>query len=78
MNKYLLRGLICLGIGAIAISYSLNLMLNEINLYKWIMSLGVLVFGFGVLMTIYSLFRKIDKRAVQRYRREQNNQKIQG
>lgn len=76
MNKYLLRGLLCIIVGSATVFYSIYLMNNEADVYKWVMSVGVLVFGFGFLMTMYSLFRKIDRRAVQEYRKEQHRQKI--
>ncbi len=71
MNKHLLRGLTLLIIGAITTSYSLNLMQADSNFYKIIMTAGVLCFGGGVIMTMNSLFRKIDRSTLQRYRRDQ-------
>ncbi|MFD2743381.1 MULTISPECIES: hypothetical protein [Sphingobacterium] len=73
MNKYLLRGFTLLVIGSIITIYSLNLMQAESNIYKFIMPIGVLCFGIGVILSMYSLFRKIDRSTLQRYRRDQQN-----
>lgn len=75
MNKYLSRGLILISLGIITIAYSLNLMEAEKNLYKIIMTLGVVLFGIGVVVAMYSLFRKIDRRTLEKIRREQQNNK---
>lgn len=71
MNKYLLRGVALLIIGAITTTYSLNLMQVDNDLYKFIMTFGVLCFGGGVILTMNSLFRKIDRSTLQRHRRDQ-------
>ncbi|WP_166332898.1 hypothetical protein [Sphingobacterium chungjuense] len=75
MNKYLLRGFGLLIIGAITTIYSLNLMQAESSIYKLIMPIGVLCFGGGVILTMYSVFRKIDRSTLQRYRRDQQSLK---
>lgn len=77
MNKYLLRGLLCVSLGGGAVFYSIYLMNKEANLYKWVMSLGVLVFGIGFLLILYSLFRKIDRRAVLKHRQTQKRNESQ-
>ncbi|MCL7988256.1 hypothetical protein M8998_09935 [Sphingobacterium sp. lm-10] len=71
MNKHLLRGIALLVIGAITTTYSLNLMQAENGIYKLIMTLGVVCFGGGVILTMNSLFRKIDRSTLQRHRRDQ-------
>ncbi|PVH25984.1 hypothetical protein [Sphingobacterium corticibacter] len=75
MNKYLIRGFGLLILGAIITIYSLNLMQAEGSMYKFIMPIGVLCFGIGVILSMYSVFRKIDRNTLQRYRRDQQNLK---
>lgn len=75
MNKYLIRGFGLLILGAIITIYSLNLMQAEGSMYKFIMPIGVLCFGIGVILSMYSVFRKIDRSTLQRYRRDQQNLK---
>ncbi|MBE8721411.1 signal peptidase [Sphingobacterium pedocola] len=70
MNKYLLRGILLLSTG-IAASYGGNILMeNENNIYKIIMPLGVILFGMGFLLIMYSFFRKMDRRAILQRRRE--------
>lgn len=71
MNKYLLRGLVLITVGILTVVYSLNLMEVENSLYKIVMTIGVILFGIGVVVAMYSLFRKIDRRALEKIRREQ-------
>lgn len=71
MNKHVLRGIALLIIGAVTTTYSLNLMQADNSMYKLVMTLGVLCFGSGVILTMNSLFRKIDRSTLQRYRRDQ-------
>lgn len=76
MNKYLLRGLLMVAVGVGATYYSYGLMVSENDLYKWLMSLGVILFGVGFMTVMYSLFRKIDRRTIQKQRREQHRQNL--
>lgn len=70
MNKYLLRGILLLLTGAAAVYGGNILMENENNLYKIVMALGVILFGMGFLLIIYSFFRKIDRHAILEKRKE--------
>lgn len=72
MNKYLLRGFILITLGILTIVYSLNLMEIDNNLYKIVMTAGVISFGIGVVVAVYSLFRKIDRRTLEKIRQEQH------
>ena len=69
-NKYLRRGiwLIFLGVALILLGY--YLMGVEIYKYGWAMVNGTLAFGFGFLSVIYSLIRKMDRKAILRERAE--------
>lgn len=70
-NKYLRRGiwLIFLGVALILLGY--YLMGVEIYKYGWAMVSGTLVFGFGFLSVIYSLIRKMDRKAILKERAEE-------
>ncbi|TJZ62290.1 signal peptidase [Sphingobacterium olei] len=70
MNKYLLRGILLLLAGSAAVYGGNILMENENNLYKIVMALGVILFGMGFLLAIYSFFRKIDRHTILEKRRE--------
>ncbi len=69
-NKYLRRGiwLIFLGVALILLGY--YLMGVEIYKYGWAMVSGTLAFGFGFLSVIYSLIRKMDRKAILKERAE--------
>ena len=64
MNKYLLRGLISTALGLVIGMLGLYLMADDFSGYKWILVLGVVVFGFGFLTIVYSLIRKIERRSL--------------
>lgn len=64
MNKYLLRGIISTTLGLALCILGLYLMDNEFSGYKWILVIGVVVFGFGFLTIIYSLIRKIERHSL--------------
>jgi len=64
MNKYLLRGIIGTALGLALCTFGLYLMDVEFRGYKWILVIGVVVFGFGFLTIIYSLIRKIERRSL--------------
>ncbi len=70
-NKYLRRGiwLIFLGVALILLGY--YLMGVEIYKYGWAMVSGTLAFGFGFLSVIYSLIRKMDRKAILKERAEE-------
>lgn len=70
-NKYLRRRiwLIFLGVALILLGY--YLMGVEIYKYGWAMVSGTLAFGFGFLSVIYSLIRKMDRKAILKERAEE-------
>ncbi|EFK59973.1 signal peptidase [Sphingobacterium spiritivorum] len=73
MNKYLRRGLI-LSVSGILITYGGYWMMHqEIDLYKIIMILGVLVFSWGFVTIIYSLIRKIERKSIMESRQEEQH-----
>ena len=70
-NLYMRRGiwLIILGVALIILGY--YLMGVEIYKYGWAMVSGTLAFGFGFLSVIYSLIRKMDRKAILKERAEE-------
>lgn len=64
MNKFLKRGLILFiaGVGLILFGYYLKD--TELMKYGWAMIIGYIAFGLGFLYILYSLIRKIDRRAI--------------
>jgi cbb3-type cytochrome oxidase subunit 3 len=64
LNKYMRRGiwLILLGVGFILLGY--YLMEESIYKYGWAMILGTVAFGIGFLNIVYSLIRKMDRKAI--------------
>ncbi|MFB2119190.1 signal peptidase [Parapedobacter sp. 2B3] len=70
MNRYLLRGIIGTALGLAFCLLGLYLMGEEISGYKWILVLGVVVFGVGFLTIVYSLIRKIERRSLLDERRK--------
>jgi hypothetical protein len=64
INKYLKRGLILgiAGIGLIVFGYYLKD--TELMKYGWAMFIGYIAFGLGFMYILYSLIRKIDRRAI--------------
>ena len=61
--------LIILGVALIILGY--YLMGVEIYKYGWAMVSGTLAFGFGFLSVIYSLIRKMDRKAILKERAEE-------
>ncbi len=74
MNRYLRSGLIYLSLGLLLGLLGYYLMEQDIALYRWVMIVGFIVFGFGFLLTIYALIRKIERRSFLRSRRERQDQ----
>lgn len=70
MNKYLLRGIIGTVSGLALCSLGLYLMDDDSSTYKWILMLGVAVFGLGFLTIVYSLIRKIERHSLLDERRK--------
>lgn len=73
MNKYFQRGLIyaIAGLGLCAGGYWL--MDQEIDAYKWVMVVGVIVFGIGFLTITYRFIRKIERESILDDRKERKN-----
>jgi len=69
MNKYLLRGLIGLVLGLVLGLYGAYLKGPENELYKVVLSAGVIIFGIGFLTVVYSLMRKIDRQSLLEHRK---------
>lgn len=70
MNKYLFRGILLLLTGIAAVYGGNILMESENSSYKISMVIGVILFGMGFLLIIYSFFRKIDRKTILDRRRE--------
>lgn len=49
------------------------MMNQEIDLYKIIMILGVLIFSWGFVTIIYSLIRKIERKSIMESRHEEQH-----
>ena len=64
MNKYMRRGiwLILIGVAFNLLGY--YLMEEDVFKYGWAMITGTLAFGIGFLFILYSLIRKMDRRAL--------------
>ncbi len=64
LNKYMRRGiwLILIGVGFILLGY--YLMEEDIFKYGWSMIIGTIAFGIGFLNILYSIIRKMDRRAI--------------
>lgn len=64
MNKYLRRGiwLVLLGVAFVLLGY--YLMEEDVFKYGWAMIIGTVAFGFGFLYILYSLIRKMDRKAI--------------
>lgn len=63
-NKYMRRGiwLILIGVAFNLLGY--YLMEEDVFKYGWAMIIGTLTFGVGFLSILYSLIRKMDRRAI--------------
>ena len=64
INKYMRRGiwLILIGVAFVLLGY--YLMDGEQFKYGWSMIIGTVAFGIGFLNVIYSLIRKMDRKAI--------------
>ncbi|MFC3197231.1 signal peptidase [Parapedobacter deserti] len=74
MNKYLRRGLIFTTCGAACCILGYYLMDKEIDLYKWVMAIGVVIFGIGFLTVFYSFIRKIERQSILEERKERQHE----
>ncbi|SEL42689.1 signal peptidase [Parapedobacter koreensis] len=73
MNKYLRRGLLYTIAGLVLGAVGYYLMALEIRLYKWVMIIGVILFGIGFLTIFYSFIRKIERQSILEERKERQN-----
>lgn len=70
MNKYLKRGLLFLIIGVLLCYYGVYSKDPLVSFYKIPLVLGVVSFGYGFVMIIYSLMRKIEREDILEERAE--------
>ena len=70
MNKYLRNGLLMTAAGVAFGALGYYCMDQEMDLYRWAMIAGVILFGVGFLTILYSLIRKIERHSLERHRRE--------
>lgn len=71
MNKYLKRGLIFLIIGILLCYYGVYSKDPVASSYKIPLVVGVASFGYGFVMVLYSLMRKIERKDILEERAEQ-------
>ena len=71
MNKYLKRGLVLFIVGVLLCYYGVYSKDPLATFYKIPLVLGVLAFGYGFVMIIYSLMRKIERNDILEERAEQ-------
>jgi hypothetical protein len=71
MNKYLKRGLVFFIVGVLLCYYGVYSKDPLATFYKIPLVLGVLAFGYGFVMIIYSLMRKIERKDILEERAEQ-------
>ena len=71
INKYMKRGLLLLLAGIALILFGYYLKDTELMKYGWAMIIGYIAFGLGFLYILYSLIRKIDRRAIMQGRADE-------
>jgi len=64
INKYMRRGIWLLLIGVAFVTLGYYLMEEDIFKYGWAMIIGTIAFGIGFLYILYSLIRKMDRKAI--------------
>ena len=70
MNKYLKRGLIFLIIGILLCYYGVYSKDPVASFYKIPLVVGVISFGYGFVLIVYSLMRKIERNSILEERAE--------
>jgi hypothetical protein len=63
-NKYMRRGFVLLLAGIGLNVLGLYFQQQDLDVYKWAMGIGTLLFGAGFLFILYSLIRKVDRAAI--------------
>ena len=63
-NKYMRRGFLLIITGVAFVMLGYYLMEEEIFKYGWSMIIGTVAFGAGFLYIIYSIIRKMDRKAI--------------
>ena len=64
LNKYMRRGILLIITGVAFVLLGYYLMEEDIFKYGWSMIIGTVAFGAGFLYILYSLIRKMDRRAI--------------
>ncbi|WP_411273090.1 signal peptidase [Daejeonella sp.] len=64
LNKYMRRGIVLIIIGVAFVLLGYYLMEEELFKYGWSMIIGTVAFGAGFLYILYSLIRKMDRKAI--------------
>lgn len=73
MNKYFKRGLIFLILGILLCYYGVYSKDPLASFYKVPLVVGVISFGYGFIMIVYSLMRKIERKSILEERAEHEN-----
>lgn len=74
MNNFLSRGLIITALGILIGILGSFLQREEYgSIYKWVLTISVIVFGIGFLTIVYSLIRKIERKSILEERHEEQN-----
>lgn len=63
-NKYMRRGILLMILGVAFVMLGYYIRDNEEFKYGWAMIVGVTSFGIGFLTFIYSLIRKVERKAI--------------
>lgn len=71
MNKYLKKGLLALIVGIGLCCYGVYSKDPVASFYKLPLVVGVLLFGYGFVVVVYSLIRKIERKSLLEERSEQ-------
>jgi len=74
MNKYLKRGLFLTVVGILIGLLGEFLQDEELGVYKWVLTLAVVLFGIGFLTILYSLIRRIERKSLENERIEQQSE----
>jgi hypothetical protein len=74
-NKYMRRGIFLLlaGIGLNIVGWATEQ--KNLDVYKWAMGIGTVLFGIGFLLIVYSLIRKVERKAILDERAEEQQEK---